>query len=98
MAILVEEEGNKTNIFKLLIWAGTLIIVMVAIYYIFFVNPPLIEVAIPPSFVNIKTLGTALIDVNQIISGPAMSSLDKHVTVPEPDPGSAGRPNPFVPF
>ncbi|OGY99003.1 MAG: hypothetical protein A2945_04125 [Candidatus Liptonbacteria bacterium RIFCSPLOWO2_01_FULL_52_25] len=98
MAIVVEEGGNKTNMFRVLIWAGILVVVIVAIYYIFFVNPPLVDVVIPPNFVNIKPLGESALDANQTINGPAMSSLKQYVTVPEPDPSKAGRPNPFVPF
>jgi hypothetical protein len=98
MAILVEEEGNKTNIFKLLIWAGILVVVIVAIYYVFFVNPPLVEVAVPVHFANIGSLGNLTLDPRQVINGPAMSSLKQYVMVPPPDPSSAGRPNPFVPF
>ena len=99
MAILVEEEGNKTNIFKLLIWAGMLVVVVVAIYYIFFVNPPLLESALPSHFVNINSLGKLTLDPLQVINGPAFSFVNHpYVTVPLPDPSSAGRPNPFVPF
>ncbi len=98
MAILVEEEGNKISIFKLLIWAGILVVVIVAIYYVFFVNPPLVEVAVPAHFENINPLGKLTLDPRQVINGPAFSSLKQYVTVPLPDPSHAGRPNPFIPF
>ncbi|MEK9180562.1 MAG: hypothetical protein AAB897_04080 [Patescibacteria group bacterium] len=93
MAIIVEEERPQINITRMLMWLIILVIIGVAIYYIFFSQPQIVDVAIPSNFQNIDPLASINLNPEDVINGPEFQALKQYVTVPEP--GNAGRLNPF---
>ncbi len=95
MAIVIEEEVNRISITKIITWLVVLLVIIIAIYYIFFAQPQIIEVAIPPTFQNINPLANVNLNPDEIAS-VLDKSLKAYVTVPQP--GNAGRANPFLPF
>jgi hypothetical protein len=96
MAIVVEEERNSGGgVVNILIWLVLLGIVGSAIYYVFIVNPQIVEMAMPAGFQNTQQLSKT-IKPESVISGSNFQNLKKYVEVPEP--GSVGRTNPFLPF
>jgi flagellar basal body-associated protein FliL len=94
MAIVIEEEKNKINILSIITWLVIIVIIGLAVYYIFFSQPQLIEVATPSSFQNINPLAKINISPENVINGPAFQSLKSTITLPAP--GNAGRGNPFL--
>ena len=97
MAIVIEEEGNKTNLVQVVTWLSVLGIVIVAVYFIFFADPGIINYATPDNIKNINALAPVSknpnLDPTQI-SGTLDKSLKTLVTLPQP--GNAGRANPFL--
>ena len=98
MAIIIEEEKNGTGAVRILLWLLIVVVIAVAGYYIFFAKPELVGIiAVPPNLQskNIDTL--AGIDFNQenVINSQEFQMLKQYITSPEP--GNAGRSNPFVP-
>ncbi|MDO8536845.1 MAG: hypothetical protein Q7R94_01205 [bacterium] len=97
MAIIIEEEGGKINIVRVITWIAILAIIVIAVYYVFFAQPQLVEIAVPPTFRNIETIAKGIgLKPDEIIGGPAFRSLQPYITLPVP--GNAGRPNPFLPL
>jgi len=94
MAIVIEEEQNKTNIIGIVTWLVILAIIAVAAYYVFFKAPPFVEVAPPTNLINIDPLAHLNIDPGAVVNGQSFQSLKQYITPPEP--GNAGRPNPFL--
>ncbi|MEK7195198.1 MAG: hypothetical protein AAB655_00720 [Patescibacteria group bacterium] len=95
MAIVVVEEGkNKVNIVNVVLWFVVMTILGVAIYYIFFSRPELVEVVIPSNFKNVDSLATVNLDPNEVVSSKSFQSLKQYVQLPVP--GNAGRSNPFM--
>jgi len=94
MAIIVEEEKSRGGIIKLVMWMGLLVIIAVAVYYIFFAQPQVVEFAIPPAFVNINPIAAVSVNQEDVINSPAFQALKPYVTIPTPT--TNGRTNPFL--
>lgn len=95
MAIVVEEERPQINITQALMWLTVLAIVGSAIYYIFFAKPEIVDVAVPTAFKNLDPLAQVNLNPEDLLNDPSFQSLKEYVTLPEP--GNAGRINPFIP-
>ncbi len=95
MAIVVEEDRPKINITQVLMWLTVLLIVGFAVYYIFFAEPQIVGVAVPPAFKNIDPLAEVNLTPEDLINSEQFKSLKQYVTPPEA--GNAGRTNPFIP-
>ena len=95
MAIVVEEESPKVSAVSVLIWLIILAIVAVAVYYIFFAKPELVEIVAPPAFRNVDTLARVVINPNDVVGSQAFQALKQYITIPAI--GNAGRANPFSP-
>ncbi len=93
MAIVIEEEQNKSSIAGVMTWFVILVVIVVASYYIFFKAPSSVEIIVPTNFKNIEPL--AHINVNPDAVVDQISKLLKPQITP-PEPGNAGRPNPFI--
>jgi hypothetical protein len=96
MAIIIEEEKNKTGLVTIAAWIIILIIIASAIYYIFFAKPQLIEVSPPAGFENINPLSKINLNPSDVVNNAAFQSLKQYITLPVP--GNYGRSNPFVPL
>jgi hypothetical protein len=101
MAIVVEEEISKTSYLSLAIWVGLLILVVIAVYYVFFATPPSGVIASDVRFTNANIISRITLNSNAILSGQAFSSLKMNVTLPPVEtymtPDNLGRLNPFLP-
>lgn len=94
MAIIVEEERSRPSIIAVLMWLMVLIIVAVAVYYIFFVQPQVVDIGVPSNFQNIDPLAEINLNPEDVIGSSGFQSMKQYVTPPVP--GNAGRANPFV--
>jgi len=96
MAIVVEQEKNRGNIFVFVGWLAIMITIVVIIYYLFFQKPELIPV--PQSGDFSLTSGVAGIEINPsiVVNNPNFSNRQPYVTTP--GLGETGRPNPFLPY
>lgn len=97
MAIIVEEEKNKSNITSLLGWFVILIVVAAAAYYLFFAVPAPTVITPPAGFENIVPITQISFNPQSVVSSSAFTSLVQ--TIPEPTstgPAAIGRPDPFI--
>lgn len=98
MAIVIEEEknNNKANPWTIATWGLVLIVVLVAVYYVFR-SPELIETSIPPHLQTTKQISEEIqLNPETIVNSKKFSGRKSYVT--PPIPGNLGRINPFVPL
>ena len=95
MAIIVEEERPGIKITSVLMWLTVLAVVASIVYYIFFAQPQIVDIAVPAEFQNINNLSAIDLNPEEVIGSSAFQSLKQYVTPPQP--GNTGRINPFVP-
>jgi len=99
MAIIVDEEKKPTHIFAIASWLGFLIVVSVAVYYIFFATP---EAAVLPTAGNLNSIApltTSAVQPQDIINSPAFQAILHGTTIQPPSatgPAQKGRSNPFL--
>ncbi len=94
MAIVIEEEKNRIHPISIITWLVVLVIIGLAVYYIFFAQPQLIEIAAPSGFLNIDPLSKINLNPEDVVRGPGFQSLKSTITLPVP--GNTGRGNPFI--
>ena len=95
MAILISEEGEKKlDVVNLAIWLSLLVVVGVAVYFIFFKRPALVEVASPSNYKNIDPLANTALNPDEVANSANFQEIKPYV--PLPAPASVGRPNPFL--
>ena len=97
MAIVIEEQQNKSGI--VIVVSGIVILALLGfgVYYVFWKSPSFAEVAIPPTFQNTKQLieiGKNVHPENVLQS--VAQTLQRHVQPAVPQ--NLGRANPFLPF
>lgn len=93
MAIVIEEEKKQVNWFAIAMFISIVAILGAAIYYLFFINPASIEVALSDPLKNLEKIKKMEFNVSEIANSPALKNLKPYVgqVVPEP----AYNPNPF---
>jgi hypothetical protein len=99
MAIIIDEEKKPTHVFAILAWLGFLIVISVAVYYIFFAAPQVAVLPTTGSLSAIAPLASSTIQPQDVINSPAFQAILKGTTIPAPSstgPVSVGRSNPFV--
>ena len=97
MAIIVEEEKNRSNLPSMLGWFVILVVALAAAYYVFFAAPPVAVVVPPAAFQSIAPLAQISFDPQSVVSSTAFQSLRQYVAEPtSTGPTAVGRPNPFV--
>ncbi|HTY40077.1 MAG TPA: hypothetical protein VMC43_03245 [Candidatus Paceibacterota bacterium] len=97
MAIVIEEQReNGSNLGSVLVWVGILIIIAAAVYYLFFAQPELIEVAAPSGFQATEQITKIDLNADDVVKSGSFAALQEHVTLPTND--QFGRPNPFLAF
>ncbi len=96
MAIVIEEESrNGTHWGNRIAWLLVAVVLAVAVYYIFFKKPHLVEVATPDNFQNIEQISTLTkLDPNAIVNTKEFQILQSYATPLQPQSG--GRINPFL--
>ena len=96
MAIMVEQDKKPINWINAVAIVVFVALVFAVAYFILFNKPQFIDVVLPGSLSNIKTLSQVQVDPT-----PVVNSLQKYfttnygssLTIPTP-----GRTNPFAPF
>ncbi len=99
MAIIIEQEGKKTNWLVIAGIALIFIFLLVMTYYLFFSPTPLIEKIVPPELQRASELSEITIDaksIREVLDQPVYKTLKPYVSTPAQ--GSFGRTNPFLPF
>lgn len=97
MAIVVEEQKRGAgNAVSVVIWLVLLGVIGAAVYYIFFAQPDLVDVAAPapPNFARTEQIAKLTLNVEEILSDARFQDLQPYVTPPET--GTFGRANPFL--
>ncbi len=96
MAIVVEEENSQSGggWGGFIVWGLVFVVVAVAVYYIFFRRPDLVEIHTPANFEDSVQLSRVHLNPDEIVNNPLFSSLQRYA---EPlQPTAANRPNPFL--
>jgi hypothetical protein len=96
MAIIIEEEKRKINWFALVVILSLVIIIGVAIYYLFFASTPLVEKIASPRLRSLQELSSIKLEPEAIIDDPRFQILKQYVNPIEIQTNSIGRTNPFV--
>lgn len=94
MAIVIEEEKTNISIVGILTWLAVLFIIAAAVYYIFFAQPQLVEIAAPASLQNINPIAKINLNPEEVVNSPGFRLLVQYITPPAV--GNVGRENPFV--
>lgn len=95
MAIIFEEQ-NRFNWKALLTVLAIVAVISVAVYYLFFVPVPVIEVIIPVSVKTASELSSAEFDPSVVVNSESFRSLRRYAG--EPSSKKIGRDNPFRKF
>lgn len=94
MAIVIQEERRKINWFALSVILLIAAIIIGAAYYLFFVQPSLIEKAAPLNLQSIKEISSIKLDPEAIVNNSRFQILKQYA---EPiEIGPVGKSNPFV--
>jgi hypothetical protein len=97
MAIIVEEEKNRSNLAAVVGWIVILGIVLAAVYYIFFAAPAAVIVTPPAGFQNISAITQVNFNPASVTSSTSFQALKQYVSEPtSTGPASVGRPDPFL--
>lgn len=95
MAIIVEEEHKSSgNWGSIALWVLVFVILAVAVYYIFFRRPELVEVATPQNFENTVQLSKIHLNPDEVINSPQFKALRIYSTSSQVQ--TSGRANPFL--
>ena len=95
MAIVIEEEKDRSNILVFIGWVVVVTTILVAVYFIFFQNPEIIETVGPEGFRRTKEVSQININTEEILR---TGSFPRPSYVTEPGEGVSGRTNPFLPL
>jgi hypothetical protein len=94
MAIVVEEEQkSRQGLVGLIVWGLVFVIVGVAVYYVFFKRPDLVEQA-TPSLTNTEALSKIELKPDEVINSESFRALRSYVQPLTAQGG--GRTNPFL--
>ena len=94
MAIVVEEEQKSSRgLGSLIAWVIIVAVIGVAIYYVFFKRPDLVEQA-TPTLTSTEELSKIQLQPDEVINSPSFRALHSYVQ-PLTAPGG-GRANPFL--
>lgn len=98
MAIVVDEDKNKANIFRIFGWIGILAILGATIYYVFFSAPEIVVISPPANFQYVTPLANVSLHPETVLNSAAYLSLKASVPLPTPNgPVPVGRTDPFLP-
>jgi hypothetical protein len=97
MAIIVEEEEKKSNLFGVIGWLLFLIIAGAAVYYVFFTQPQLVTIPATGTIGTIAPITQTALHPETVIQNPAFQALKSTIALPSPQgPAAVGRPDPFI--
>lgn len=98
MAIIVQEEKTPINWLSVISWASVIGIVFISGYYLFFVQPPLVEFVLPIKLSETATLAKIKFDPSFLIESEIYKVLEKGEYGQASVPSNLGRANPFLNF
>lgn len=94
MAIVVEEEQkSRGGLVSLIVWALVFVVVGIAVYYVFFKRPDLVEQA-TPGLTNTEALSKINLQPDEVINSESFRALRSYVQPLAAQGG--GRANPFL--
>jgi hypothetical protein len=97
MAIIVEEEQKKSNLFGVIGWLVFLAIAGAAVYYVFFAQPELITIPASGTIGTIAPIMQTALHPETVVQSSAFRALKSTITLPSPQgPATVGRPDPFI--
>ncbi len=96
MAILMQQQKQKTNWFAVLVFLFLIAVIFGGGYFLFFSPTPGIDIIIPTPLVSAEKISKVTIDSAQIINNPVLKNLRHYGTTPSA--GNVGRQNPFMGF
>jgi hypothetical protein len=97
MAIIVEENERKNNIFGIVEWLVFLLIAGIAIYYVFFAQPELVTIPATGNLGEIAPITQIVLHPETVVQGAAFQALTSTIPLPTPSgPATVGRTNPFI--
>jgi len=97
MAIVVEGQKDKNILLQVVAIGGVVLLLVIGTYYIFFKNPPFVNVIVPPELETISKFSDVDISPEIITELELYLSLVDHVGKPVIN-GFGGRDNPFARF
>jgi len=97
MAIIVEEEQKKSNLFGIIGWLVFLVIAGAAVYYVFFAQPELVTIPASGTLGTIAPITQTALHPETVVQSPAFQALKSTITLPSPQgPAAVGRTDPFI--
>jgi hypothetical protein len=96
MAIIIEEEKRKINWFNLAVGVFIVVLLAVAVYYLFFISPPLIEKVAPVRLQSLEELSSIKLEPEAILNNPNFQILKQYANPIEINEGLVGKVNPFA--
>lgn len=96
MAFTIEGEKQGKRLTRIVVIIASILILVFATYYLFFTEPPQIEVLVPTELRKISQISEFNIDPAAVINSPEYKSLKQHVGPAQL--GEFGRLNPFARF
>ena len=98
MAIVIEEEKNRTNIMGIAGWLVFFAIIVAAAYYVFFAPAESIIISPPANLASITSVSQVAFSPQSVTSDKTFQSLQQYVPSPSAQgPATIGRANPFIP-
>lgn len=95
MAIIVEEEQKShQGLTGIIVWGLVFVIAAVAVYYVFFKRPDLVEVVTPSNFTDTEVLSRINLAPDEVINSESFRALRPYAPPLTATPG--GRANPFL--
>ncbi|RME61421.1 hypothetical protein D6779_00095 [Candidatus Parcubacteria bacterium] len=96
MAIVIEEDKRTATLISVAGWVAVLLFIAVAVYYVFFKRPDIIDERVPPHFEKVQEVSGINLKPETILDDPRFKL--REMLVPSPQPGNLGRENPFLPL
>ena len=95
MAIIVEEEKKNSNVSGMAGLIGFFIIILVAVYYVFFAPATSVIVQTPNTLMSISPISQININTDNIMNNKLLESLKQYV-LPLQVASTSGRSNPLL--
>lgn len=96
MAITFEEKRKGVNWFAIVVALVIAAVIALAVYFLFFVTPPGIEIVVPKQLESVIEISKIQFDPAAVVNSQAFRSLRSYVGLPSV--GQLGRENPFISF
>lgn len=93
MAIVIEQEKRRMNWFVIGVIAVIVLILALAVYYLFFISPIFIEVVLPLPLKELESISRITLNPAEIFNQSVLKNLQLYVQPIIPEP--ALNPNPF---